>query len=132
MRWIVISFWHFCDWDRCSLKVMLYSWSLLRSATTVMRIISGHGYGALLYELAGHRYILKLLVDVSAGLIAGEKDTRELDLNLLSRFASKARVPANPVVEIAIQTAEKLVTTWRRMKHDLPLDDRKCHLPILD
>ena len=55
--------------------------------------------------------------------IAREKDTKELDLNLLSRFASKARVPANPVVEIAIHTAEKLVTTWRRMKHDLPLDD---------
>lgn len=55
--------------------------------------------------------------------IAGEKDTKAFDIDLLARFASKARVPLSPLVEVAMQTAEKLVAAWRRMKNDLPLDE---------
>lgn len=55
--------------------------------------------------------------------IAGEKDTKELNIELLTRFASKARVPVNYVLETALRTAERLVSAWRTMKDDLPLDD---------
>ena len=55
--------------------------------------------------------------------IAGEKDTKRLDGDLLARFASKAQIPTSYVMEVAKEAAEKLVTAWRRIKNDLPLDD---------
>jgi serine/threonine-protein kinase HipA len=54
--------------------------------------------------------------------IAGEKDTRELNIGLLARFSSKARIPVNYVIETAIGTAERLVSSWRSLKNDLPLE----------
>jgi serine/threonine-protein kinase HipA len=54
--------------------------------------------------------------------IAREKDTGRLDTELLKRFAAKARVPAQLVLDSGLQTAERVVDAWRRMNRDLPID----------
>jgi serine/threonine-protein kinase HipA len=54
--------------------------------------------------------------------IAKEKSTSQLDLDLLRRFAGKAQVPAELVLQTAQQTAEKVMTLWPTIQKDLPLD----------
>ena len=55
--------------------------------------------------------------------IAREKDTKFLDNDLLKRFAAKAQIPLQLVLDTALETAEKFIGAWRRMGPDLPLDD---------
>jgi serine/threonine-protein kinase HipA len=56
--------------------------------------------------------------------IAKEKDTGKLDEKLLEKSADRARVPKNVVLMTALEIAERLVREWRRMKANLPLDDK--------
>ncbi len=92
----------------------LKNWSLIYPDGKTPKIAPGYDFVSTLQYIDDRRMPLS---------IAGEKDTKELDQNLLTRFASRAHLPTSLVVETATQTAEKLVTAWRKMKDDLPLDD---------
>ncbi len=56
--------------------------------------------------------------------IAKEKDTKYLDEQLLERFASKARVPTNIVLDTALATAERTVNAWSHLSNELPIDEQ--------
>ena len=53
--------------------------------------------------------------------VAKEKDTKFLDELLLERFASRALVPKNLVLDVALDTAERIVDAWPRMSPELPI-----------
>ena len=55
--------------------------------------------------------------------VAKEKDTKRLDQSLLEKFAEKAGLPKHMVVQTALDTAEKTVSTWAQMASGLPLQD---------
>jgi serine/threonine-protein kinase HipA len=54
--------------------------------------------------------------------VAKEKDTKFLDDDHLKRFAAKAQIPSQIVLDTALETAEKFIGIWRRMAPELPLD----------
>ncbi|HEX5433779.1 MAG TPA: HipA domain-containing protein [Candidatus Angelobacter sp.] len=54
--------------------------------------------------------------------IAKEKDPRYLDIELLDRFAVKARVPTSLVRDVALATAESIVKKWPELAGTLPFD----------
>lgn len=54
--------------------------------------------------------------------IAREKDTKYLDSELLESFTARARVPSRPVLDMALETAERTVKLWSESNADLPLD----------
>jgi serine/threonine-protein kinase HipA len=54
--------------------------------------------------------------------IAKEKDAQYLDLDLLRRFAIRAKVPGTLVADTALETAERIVKTWPRLAPSLPLE----------
>jgi len=54
--------------------------------------------------------------------IAKEKGTKQLNLELLERFANKAQVPSKLVLDTARETAEKMMTLWPVFQKELPLD----------
>jgi hypothetical protein len=56
--------------------------------------------------------------------IAKEKDTKLLDERLLERFASRALVPKNLVLEVALATAERIVRAWARISSELPISQQ--------
>jgi serine/threonine-protein kinase HipA len=53
--------------------------------------------------------------------VAKEKDTKLLDERLLERFASRSLVPKNLVLEVALATAERIVSAWSRLSPELPI-----------
>lgn len=92
----------------------LKNWSLIYPDARAPQLAPGYDFVSTI------QYVQDRQMSLS---IAGEKDTKKLDTDLLVRFAAKARIPTHPVVEVATHTASKLVDTWRRIKSDLPLDD---------
>ena len=53
--------------------------------------------------------------------IAGEKEIRNINNAVLKRFAEKAKLPSNLVLQIAQETIEKTLDAWKPLKSDLPL-----------
>lgn len=54
--------------------------------------------------------------------MAKEKDPQYLDIELLERFAIRAKVPSMLVIETGLETAERTAKAWLQMKSELPLD----------
>jgi serine/threonine-protein kinase HipA len=54
--------------------------------------------------------------------VAREKDIRTFDEGLLQRFASKLPVPQKVILDVAHQTAERIVSTWPQLQESLPMD----------
>jgi serine/threonine-protein kinase HipA len=92
----------------------LKNWSLIYPDGRTPRLAPGYDFVSTIQYIENRKMALSM---------AGEKDTTKLDRDLISRFAARARIPTHSIDEIAVETAEKLVAAWRRMKHDLPLDD---------
>jgi serine/threonine-protein kinase HipA len=53
--------------------------------------------------------------------VAREKETGKLDEALLSKFADRARIPKQVVLEVALDTAEKVSRAWAKMGSELPI-----------
>lgn len=56
--------------------------------------------------------------------IAGEKDPQHLDIELLERFAVRAKVPSKLVANAALETAERTVKKWAQLANEHPLDPK--------
>ena len=54
--------------------------------------------------------------------IAKEKDIRNFDEDLLSRFSARLPVPAQLISDVALETAETLARLWKQMQPGLPMD----------
>jgi len=54
--------------------------------------------------------------------IAKEKDVTRLSSALLERFANKAQVPSQLVLETARETAQRMMALWPKFQKELPLD----------
>jgi serine/threonine-protein kinase HipA len=51
-----------------------------------------------------------------------EKDVRNINETVLRRFADKALMPAEAVLQPAIEISEKNVLTWKQIEGDLAID----------
>jgi serine/threonine-protein kinase HipA len=56
--------------------------------------------------------------------ISRQKDTGQLNENLLERFADRAGIPKRVVLDTARETAESTVRLWGQIQQDMPLDSR--------
>jgi serine/threonine-protein kinase HipA len=54
--------------------------------------------------------------------IAREKATSQLDSTLLERFARKAQIPSQLVLQTAQETAARITTLWPKLQKEFPLD----------
>lgn len=59
--------------------------------------------------------------------IAREKTPKELNIELLERFARKAQVPSKLVLDTANETADKMMSLWPAIQKELPLDRATRH-----
>ena len=91
----------------------LKNWSLIYPDGKTPRLAPAYDFVSTIRYLPDNRMALS---------IAGEKDPRLLDTDLLQRFAARAQLPAAPVIETALEAAEKLVLAWREINADLPMD----------
>jgi serine/threonine-protein kinase HipA len=55
-------------------------------------------------------------------LVAKEKDVRNLDEQLLHRFAEKILVPHRVISDLALETAERIMQVWPKIEGDLVMD----------
>ena len=60
--------------------------------------------------------------------IAKEKDTRKFDEDLLTRFAAKIPVPERLIPDAAMQTAERMVSTWTQIREELVMSSEAKQL----
>jgi len=91
----------------------LKNWSLIYPDGRTPRLSAGYDFVSTIQYIADRKLALS---------ITKEKDTGKLDRELLQRFADKARVPTALVVETAVETAERVVKAWSRLKGELPID----------
>jgi serine/threonine-protein kinase HipA len=91
----------------------LKNWSLIYPDGKSPQLAPGYDFVSTIRYIEDHQMALS---------IAGEKDTRHLDTDLLARFAAKAKLPTGLVLDSALETAEMLVKIWRTMSPDLPAD----------
>lgn len=91
----------------------LKNWSLIYPDGRTPQLSAGYDFVSTVQYIEDRKMALS---------IAKERDSGKLDKELLERFAAKARVPTALVVETALETAERLVKAWSRLKGDLPID----------
>jgi serine/threonine-protein kinase HipA len=91
----------------------LKNWSLIYRDGRTPQLAPAYDFVSTIRYIADNKLALS---------IAKEKATSQLNSDLLERFARKAQVPTELVLETARETAEKVMTLWPRLQKDLPAD----------
>jgi serine/threonine-protein kinase HipA len=92
----------------------LKNWSLIYLDGKTPQLAPGYDFvSTIQYSSFDERMALSM---------AKEKDPQYLDIELLERFAIRARVPSMLVIETGLETAERTVKAWLQLKSELPLD----------
>jgi len=91
----------------------LKNWSLIYPDGRSPQLAPAYDFVSTVRYIADDRMALS---------IAKEKGTKQLNLELLERFANKAQVPSKLVLDTARETAEKMMTLWPVFQKELPLD----------
>lgn len=91
----------------------LKNWSLIYPDGKVPQLAPAYDFVSTIPYIADTRLALS---------IAKEKDTAQLTSDLLERFAHKAQVPTELVLQTARETAERMMALWTRLQKELPLD----------
>jgi serine/threonine-protein kinase HipA len=92
----------------------LKNWSLIYRDGKTPQLAPGYDFvSTIQYSSFDERMALSM---------AKEKDPQYLDIELLERFAIRARVPTMLVIETGLETAERTVKAWLQLKSELPLD----------
>jgi serine/threonine-protein kinase HipA len=91
----------------------LKNWSLIYHDGKTPQLAPGYDFVSTIQYPVDRRLALS---------IAGEKDAQYLDIELLQRFAVRAKVPSRLVTETALETAETVVKNWSQLAAELPLD----------
>lgn len=92
----------------------LKNWSLIYPDAKTPQLSPGYDFVSTI------RYTQDTTMALS---IAREKDTKFLDRDHLKRFAGKAQIPVQLVLDTAIETAEKFIEVWQKVAPELPLDN---------
>ena len=91
----------------------LKNWSLIYPDGRTPQLAPAYDFVSTVRYIADDRLALS---------IAKEKDTAQLNLTLLERFARKAQVPSKLVLDTARETAGKIKTAWPVLQKEFPLD----------
>jgi serine/threonine-protein kinase HipA len=92
----------------------LKNWSLIYRDGKMPQLAPGYDFvSTIQYSSVDERMALSM---------AKEKDPQYLDIELLERFAIRARVPSMLVIETGLETAERTVKAWLQLKSELPLN----------
>jgi serine/threonine-protein kinase HipA len=91
----------------------LKNWSLIYRDDRTPQLAPAYDFVSTVRYIADDRLALS---------IAKEKAVTQLNLALLERFARKAQVPTQLVLETARETAERMMTIWPTLQKELPLD----------
>jgi serine/threonine-protein kinase HipA len=92
----------------------LKNWSLIYRDGKTPELAPGYDFvSTIQYSSFDERMALSM---------AKEKDPQYLDIELLERFAIRARVPSMLVIETGLEAAERTVKAWLQLKSELPLD----------
>jgi serine/threonine-protein kinase HipA len=59
---------------------------------------------------------------MALSLVAKERDVRSFDVELLRRFADRILVPHQVIAEVALETAERMMGIWPKIKEGLVMD----------
>jgi serine/threonine-protein kinase HipA len=59
---------------------------------------------------------------MALSLVAKERDVRSFDKELLRRFADRILVPHQVIADVALETAERIMGIWPKIKEDLVMD----------
>jgi serine/threonine-protein kinase HipA len=59
---------------------------------------------------------------MALSLVAKERDVRSFDEELLRRFADRILVPHQVIADVALETAERIMGIWPKIKEDLVMD----------
>jgi serine/threonine-protein kinase HipA len=90
----------------------LKNWSLIYPDATTPQLAPAYDY------VATHVFLEDTKMALS---MAGEKDMQKLDSALLKRFAEKAKLPNNMVIQAARETVDKTLAAWKVLNKNLPL-----------
>ena len=95
----------------------LKNWSLLYPDRKTPILSPGYDFVATLPYLPN---------DALALTFGGSRSLAEITADQMRRFAETARIPASPLWQITIETAERTVAEWKTLEHTdlLPKDMR--------
>ena len=91
----------------------LKNWSLIYPDGRTPQLAPAYDFVSTVRYIADHRLALS---------IAREKATSQLDLILLERFARKAQIPSQLVLQTAQETAARITTLWAKLQKEFPID----------
>ncbi|MDR3734607.1 MAG: type II toxin-antitoxin system HipA family toxin [Acidobacteriaceae bacterium] len=91
----------------------LKNWSLIYPDGKMPQLSPAYDFVSTIRYIADHRLALS---------IAKEKVPSRLNSDLLRRFAQKAQVPTELVLQTARETAENVMVSWPKLQKELPLD----------
>jgi serine/threonine-protein kinase HipA len=96
----------------------LKNWSLIYQDGHTPQLAPAYDFVSTVRYIADDRLALS---------IAKEKSPKELNIELLERFARKAQVPSKLVLDTANETADKMMSLWPAIQKELPLDRATRH-----
>jgi serine/threonine-protein kinase HipA len=91
----------------------LKNWSLIYRDGRTPQLAPAYDFVSTVRYIADHRLALS---------IAREKATSQLDSTLLERFARKAQIPSQLVLQTAQETAARITTLWPKLQKEFPID----------
>jgi len=91
----------------------LKNWSLIYRDGRTPQLAPAYDYVSTVRYIADDKLALS---------IAKEKAPNQLNSDLLERFARKAQLPAELVLQTARETAEKIMMLWPAFQKDFPVD----------